>query len=189
MKEKLTVHICEGCKKQFEEEYGETLGFLPGVEVKIVPQQECDYLEMPDGRMQFEWKEDEKFKLRLRELHSGCGVLYIEKIGQQEEEERIKIYDSNLHYLDYFSVESIEETAKADDISFEEEYEKFISYLEKCQTVDDILDELGINWEIKSKDTKDIANVLVDYNTDDDGPLDNNEYVAKIGEYYILLAD
>jgi len=35
------------------------------------------------------------------------GSIFIEELGDQEENERIKVFDSNMGYLDYFPVESI----------------------------------------------------------------------------------
>lgn len=57
----MEVTICEGCAELMKEEYGENMGFLPGVKVKIVQdKKDCDYLVMPDGRFQYEHKQNKR---------------------------------------------------------------------------------------------------------------------------------
>jgi len=44
------------------------------------------------------------------------GSIFIEEFGDQEEKERIKVFDSNMGYLDYLSVELIYRLADEKDL-------------------------------------------------------------------------
>ena len=122
-------------------------------------------------------------------IESKAGIMFVEKVGEQEESERIKVYDSNGRYLDYFSVESIAEAANTDNITLEEEYEKYISRLSKCETAEEVVNILGTNTEIIETDETKFVKKLADFVIDDDYDIDNNECVNVIGEYYILIKE
>lgn len=148
-----------------------------------------EYLDDEEFFKEVEKRERQKEMQNMREIETEAGSLYIEKIGEQEEDERIKIYDSMGRYLDYFSVESIQETAEVNEISFEEQYEEFIRIIAKSKTVEEILDQLGINYYILETDKAEFVKKLVDYNIDDDSDIDDNEYINIIGNTYILIAE
>lgn len=148
-----------------------------------------EYLDDKEFFKEVEKRERLRAMQNMHRIETKAGILYIERPGEQEEEERIKIYDSDGKYLDYFSVESIEETAITNEISFEEQYEEFIRMIAKCETSEEILDQLGINYYILETDKAEFVKKLIDYNIDDDSDIDDNEYVNIIGNTYILIAE
>lgn len=125
------------------------------------------------------------------EIPTSFGTIYIEKWEPEcrEEEERIKLYDSDGKYLDYFSTESIYETGLTKGIGPEDYYLEICSDIGNLSSVEELADYLCLGYEIITKDTLDIALILIDQNVDDDSPLEENEWVNHIGEYWILIAE
>lgn len=124
----------------------------------------------------------------LQTIKTTYGTFYIEKIGFQEENERIKIYDSKQRYFDYFTMESIEETAEMNSVSPEEYMSDIIHKMKILNNIEDLLDYLGIAWECMSDDWKNIANYLSPENpkkTEKD--LLENEWINIVGDYYIAV--
>ena len=132
------------------------------------------------------------FKIGSRYNFIGVFIIiYIEKWEPEcrEEEERIKLYDSDGKYLDYFSTESIYETSLTKGISPEDYYLEICSDISNLSSVEELADYLYLAYEIITKDTLDIALILIDQNVDDDSPLEENEWVNHIGDYWILIAE
>ena len=176
------IDLCNG-EEDFAEEIFDHLDWMAP---------ETLWEEYLDGGLLRELERRDRIKNMQKthnKIESKAGLLYIEKIGEQEESERIKVYDSNGRYLDYFSVESIAETANADNITPEEEYEKYISQLSKCETAKEVVDILGINTEIIETDKTEFTKKLADFVIDDDYNIDDNECINVIGEYYILIKE
>lgn len=124
----------------------------------------------------------------LQTIKTKYGTFYIEKIGYQEEDERIKIYDSKQRYMDYFTMESIEETAKMNSISPEEYMSDIIHKIKYLNNIEELLDYLGIAWECMSTDWKDVANYLSPENPEKtEKDLLENEWVNVIGDYYVAV--
>lgn len=125
------------------------------------------------------------------EIPTSFGIVYIEKWEPEcrEEEDRVKLYDSNGNYLDYFSTESFYETGLSMGIGPEDYYELICSEIGELSSVHEFMDYLGLNYEVISKNPQDITNVLVGQNVDDDSPLEENEWVNHIGDYWILIAE
>jgi len=124
----------------------------------------------------------------LQTIKTNYGTFYIEKIGFQEEKERIKIYDSKQRYMDYFNMEDVEETAKMNSISPEEYMSDTIHKMKYLNSVEELMKYLCISWECMSDDWKNIANYLSPENPEKtEKDLLENEWVNVIGNYYILV--
>lgn len=127
--------------------------------------------------------------MRLRKINNNyLGDLYIEKLDCREEEDRIKIYDSNFDYLDYLSLEFYEEVEQTE----QEQYDCYIEMLEQFESVEALMDWLVCKCEfIGSKDEM-IRYLHEELNwdlpSDDYNPLDN-EYVNQIGNVYVLISE
>lgn len=67
------------------------------------------------------------------------GVLYMEAENEREETDRIKIYDSKNRYLEYLPLESVSEYETVSQYC-----NKVIRRLEECETVEEIVEYLGI---------------------------------------------
>ena len=111
------------------------------------------------------------------------GKFYIENFDEREEEDRVKIYDSDENYLDYLPLEE-------DDTPIEEQYNNYIEMLESFKTVEEMLDWLVCDCEFIGKKSEAIKYVLTEWNLPDEetDPLDN-EWVNRIGDTYIIVSE
>ena len=96
------------------------------------------------------------------------GNFFIENFNEREEEDRVKIYDSDENYLDYLPLEE-------DDTPIEEQYNNYVEMLEQFKTIEEMIDYLHdeLNWELPSEDYD---------------PL-KNEWINRIGDVYILISE
>lgn len=128
----------------------------------------------------------------LREIKTPVGTIYIENFFFREEEDRVKLYDSDKRYLDYFTTESIFETAKVKNCSHIGLIEEFIKNMEKKSTIAELLDYISLSWDEYSVDWEVIADSLVErteHQINSVGELFENEWINKIGDYYILITE
>lgn len=140
----------------------------------------------------------------MRELKTRFGTLYIEEpTDNRADKDRYVIYDSEYHWFDYFTVECVEETWDDYETFYKEITERFANY----ESLEKLLDDLGINYDSIEKDwTKTIPFLYgcFYYEKDDcfytkyedkyDSEItkDNiieNEWINKIGDYYILIRE
>lgn len=111
------------------------------------------------------------------------GKFYIENLDEREEQDRIKIYDSDENYLDYLPF-------KEDDTPIEEQYNNYIEMLENFKTVEELMDWLVCDYEFIGNKSEAIKYVLTEWNLPDDecDPLDS-EWVNRIGDTYIIITE
>lgn len=111
------------------------------------------------------------------------GNFFIENFDEREEQNRIKIYDSDENYLDYLSLEE-------DDTPIEEQYNNYIEMLENFKTVEELMDWLVCDCEFIGNKSEAIKYVLTEWNLPDDecDPLDS-EWVNRIGDTYIIITE
>lgn len=114
------------------------------------------------------------------------GNFFIEYFDEREEQDRIKIYDSNENYLDYLPLDQID----VDDTPIEEQYNNYIEMLESFKTIEEMLDWLVCDCEFVGKKSEAIKYVLTEWNLPDEetDPLDN-EWVNRIGDTYIIVSE
>lgn len=61
--------------------------------------------------------------VNLNKIQTKYGAIYIESLnGNRDEQDRIKIFDSDRKYIDYFSIEMLEDCAREMETTLEEEY-------------------------------------------------------------------
>lgn len=113
------------------------------------------------------------------------GNFYIENFDEREEEDRVKIYDSDENYLDYLPIEE-------DETSIEEQYNNYIEMLEKFTTVEELIDWLVCDAEFIGN-KEEMINYLHDelnweLPSEDYDPL-KNEWINRIGDVYILISE
>lgn len=113
------------------------------------------------------------------------GNFFIENFDEREEEDRVKIYDSDENYLDYLPIEE-------DDTLIEEQYNNYVEMLEQFKTIEEMMDWLvcdcefignkeemidylhdELNWELPSEDYDQLK----------------NEWINRIGDVYILISE
>lgn len=111
------------------------------------------------------------------------GNFFIENFDEREEKDRVKIYDSDENYLDYLPLEEY-------DTPIEEQYNNYIEMLESFKTVKELMDWLVCDYEFIGNKPEAIKYVLTEWNLPDDecDPL-NNEWVNRIGNTYIIIAE
>lgn len=111
------------------------------------------------------------------------GKFYIENFDEREEQDRIKIYDSDENYLDYLPLEE-------DDTPIGEQYNNYVEMLESFKTVEELLNWLVCDCEFIGNKSEAIKYVLTEWNLPDDecDPLDS-EWVNRIGDTYIIIAE
>ena len=114
------------------------------------------------------------------------GNFFIENFDEREEQERIKIYDSDKNYLDYLPLDQID----GDDTPIEEQYNNYIEMLESFKTIEEMMDWLVCDCEFIGKKSEAIKYVLTEWNLPDEetDPLDN-EWVNRIGDTYIIVSE
>lgn len=134
----------------------------------------------------------------MKKIETVFGVLYIEEESDREETWRIKIFDSERRYFDYYNLEYLEEGKTITE--FVEETAKWIA---KCKSLDSLLEELGINYYTKSEDWTDLLDEMFEsarcvdgkwYNAIDGSEITEqtvmeNDYVNKVGDVYIFVSD
>ena len=114
------------------------------------------------------------------------GNFFIENFDEREEQDRIKIYDSDKNYLDYLPLDQID----VDDTPIEEQYNNYIEMLESFKTIEEMMDWLVCDCEFIGKKSEAIKYVLTEWNLPDEetDPLDN-EWVNRIGDTYIIVSE
>ena len=113
------------------------------------------------------------------------GNFFIENFDEREEEDRVKIYDSDENYLDYLPLEE-------DDTPIEEQYNNYVEMLEQFKTIEEMMDWLVCDCEFMG-DKEEMINYLHDelnweLPSEDYDPL-KNEWINRIGDVYILISE
>lgn len=110
------------------------------------------------------------------------GTIYMEWYGEQEEEDRIKVFDSDKNYLDYFSVESLEEVRSwCWDLSIQNLLDIYADHMAEKKSVEALLGYLEINWLAIYPSVAALRKA--------EGLEVTNEWVNHIGKYYVLVKE
>ena len=125
----------------------------------------------------------------MRKINNNyLGNFYIEELENREEQDRVKLYDSDEKYLDYLPLERYDDT----DPTEEEQYQGYIEMLESFKTVPDLMEWLVSSWEFIGDKDQTIKYLHEELNWDlpseDYNPLDN-EWVNRIGDIYIVISE
>ena len=128
----------------------------------------------------------------MQKVITRFGTIYIEDLHDREEEDRIKVFDSNQRYLDYYPMETVHTLAKNLKSTPYNVLQKEIEKLRGCDDIECLVTMLVSDWEMYTDDWTDVAERL---HIDDEDPhrllheVLNNDYVNKIGSYYIVVAE
>ena len=113
------------------------------------------------------------------------GNFFIENFDEREEEDRVKIYDSDENYLDYLPLEE-------DDTPIEEQYNNYVEMLESFKTIEGLMDWLVCDCEFIGNKEEMIDHLHDELNwelpSEDYDPL-KNEWINRIGDVYILISE
>ena len=143
----------------------------------------------------------------MRELTTKFGTLYIEEPSDlRSDDDRYVIEDSLHRWFDYFGTEGVEESWGNYEKFYNELKEHFAKMKDPCE----ILDYLGIDTWITSKDWTDLLEYIYGkgeyfwdeenntyYTEMEDGSrieitketILDDEYVNVVGDWYILICD
>lgn len=114
------------------------------------------------------------------------GTIYMEWYGEQEEEDRIKVFDSDKEYLDYFSVESLEETRSMyKGLSTQDLLDVYADQMAEKESVEALLDYLGVEWRAIYPNKA----ALIEATDRDVHEIDEDEWINHIGKYYVEVEE
>jgi hypothetical protein len=129
----------------------------------------------------------------LKEIKTKWGSIYIEELfSKRAEEERIKIYDSNKKYMDYFDVEHLQNCANEMGHSLRWEYCTRIQNLIETEYIEDLAQLIYSDFHASfiTKNWKEGAEFLkINISHCTLTEFKENEYVNQIGDYYVILSD
>ena len=137
----------------------------------------------------------------MKAINTKFGTIYIEewaydhhKPWQREEEDRVKIFDSNENYLDYLSAELVKENAEYEHIIPQELLDNHANKLANAQSLDDLLEMLDIEYEFVTTDIEALVVYFGEAHDSDSEPptkdeVLNNEWVNRIGNHYIVVCE
>ena len=125
----------------------------------------------------------------MRKINNNyLRTFYIEELENREEQDRVKLYDSDEKYLDYLPLERYDDF----DPTEEEQYQGYIEMLESFKTVPDLMEWLVSSWEFIGDKDQTIKYLHEELNWDlpseDYNPLDN-EWVNRIGDIYVVVSE
>ena len=114
------------------------------------------------------------------------GTIYMEWYGEQEEEDRIMVFDSDKKYLDYFSVERLRDTAyQYPGMSVQDILDFIGNKLEEKESVEALLGYFGIDWYAIYPSKA----ALIEATDRDVHEIDEDEWINHIGKYYIEVKE
>ena len=125
----------------------------------------------------------------MRKINNNyLGDFYIEELENREEQDRVKLYDSDEKYLDYLPLERYDDF----DPTEEEQYQGYIEMLESFKNVLYLMDWLVCRCEFIGDKDQTIKYLHEELNwelpSEDYNPLDN-EWVNRIGDIYIVVSE
>lgn len=122
----------------------------------------------------------------MQKITTKFGDVYIEEFGDHNREKgRIKLFDSECRYLNYLSEDMMKIISDEENMSLMEHYEKVIKEIGQCEKIEDFLDYSGCQWIIAVNN----IDVFREMSGIDDKNLLDNEWVNKIGEWWIKIAE
>lgn len=122
-------------------------------------------------------------QIMLNPVQTKFGMIYVETLMySRSEEERIKIYDSDSRYLDYFSVEELYNSACEMETTIEEEYAARLRAFREEDNFECLVHLLTTDYVEATENPLELEREL---NTE----VSNNDYVNRIGKHYILMKE
>ena len=130
----------------------------------------------------------------LLPIETSYGTLYIEDLNnQRKEEDRVKLYDSEQKYLDYFDVDFLQHCARIVGRNPNDILDEAINKIKECNSAKELCDYLFIKWFLITKSIEEVASNLNaicgvnDYCSEAD--ILSNEWVNKIGDNFIIIEE
>lgn len=122
----------------------------------------------------------------MRKINNNyLGDFYIEELENREEQDRVKLYDSDENYIDYLPLERYDDT----DPTEEEQYDGYVKMLESFKNVPDLMDWLVCDCDFIGNKSEAIKYILTEIMPDNQFDLLDNEWVNRIGDVYIIISE
>lgn len=122
----------------------------------------------------------------MRKINNNyLGTFYIEEFENREEQDRVKLYDSDENYIDYLPLERYDDT----DPTEEEQYDGYVKMLESFKNVPDLMDWLVCDCDFIGNKSEAIKYILTEVMPDNQFDLLDNEWVNRIGDVYIIISE
>ena len=132
-------------------------------------------------------------RITLYQIKTNFGFIYVEPlVGTREEEDRVKIFDSDTNYIDYIPVETLLTSAAEQSITVEEEYSIRLRAFREAEAIEDLMNLISQNWISIVTNPFDLEERLDIKYVDEKRTLHeilNNDYVNQIGQHYILMEE
>lgn len=147
----------------------------------------------------------------MKEIKTKFGVIYIEDLeydrhcpAMREEEDRIKIFDSDERYMDYWSMDSLHDEVEMTGKTLEEVYQDIIHRYEKADNLDSICPDIRfqttdlekfilfaeVDGYLEVRESH-IIDAMFSPNSKETllGYIKDHEWVNRIGDYYLLIEE
>lgn len=147
----------------------------------------------------------------MKEIKTKFGTIYIEDLeydrhcpAMREEEDRIKIFDSDERYMDDWTMDSLYDEVQATGKTLEEVYQEIIRKYEEADNLDAICPDIRFQTTDLEKFVL-FAEVdgylevreshIIDAMFSSDGKetllgyIKDHEWVNRIGDYYLLIEE
>ena len=141
----------------------------------------CGYMDIYQDAIDTAISEHVKAYKHFVRVDTKVGTFYADKFD--ESFDKIRLYDSQCNYLDYWEPETIVDFANDEDCKPVEWWSKALKTLESVDNINWLLTYLGVECSFITKDKQE----LCDFMCDEDA--ENNDMVNKIGDYYIVVRD
>lgn len=133
------------------------------------------------------------------EINTKFGKIFIEDINfcdpseNLDYDDKVRLFDSENRYLNYIENETLLDWAETENISLAEAVERHIKEIESCETIEDLLGKvIEGDYAFYSKDWEEVAHFMQPLCIDEyltPESLLGNEWVNKIGDYYIVVEE
>lgn len=132
--------------------------------------------------------EDERFPVETLNIETAFGKVSIEYPVGDNDDDKIRFFDSNGKYIDYIEAETMREKAEKFGVSFVDAIISYAEEIKNAKTIDELCHLVCDCWEVAvyHESWKSIAHHL-GVTTEDD--VKNNELVNTIGDFYILISE
>ena len=122
----------------------------------------------------------------MKEVITQFGTIYSEDFSCNTDKTKIKIYDSEERYLNYFEASSFGDSFR----SPEDDLQIHLDYIAKCESIEHLANILFFDgYKLITTDWREAAEFLgiEEYFMPEN--LLENEWVNKIGNYYIVVTE
>lgn len=146
----------------------------------------------------------------MKQINTKFGTIYIEDLeydhhnpAGREEEDRIKIFDSLGRYLDYWTIEHLEDCVEIDGTSMEQVYQEIIDRYEYVDNLCDLCPDIRYatndvekmalfmyaDYDLDIETRELMAMVLTKNMKGLEELVIANDFINKIGDWYILIEE